>query len=124
LSIHITAFQNRDTTERITLRDADGVAITLAAGDKVRVKIGKSGKTPLLDIFGGVDMNGGTTMTNANPVTLKLYAADLLSDRIKPGVYDIEALVVDSADDERCKHAESGVFVLVGTQGGNTGISQ
>jgi hypothetical protein len=124
MSIHITAYQNRDTTESLTFRDADGAFITLAAGDKVRIKVGKSGKTPLLDIFGGVAMDGGTLVTNTNPATLKLFASDLASERIKPGAYDIEAIVVDSADSNRPKHAESGLFVLVGSQGGNTGITQ
>lgn len=124
MSIHITAYQNRDTTESITFRDADGEAITLAAGDKVRIKVGRSGKTPLLDVFGGVALGGGTNVTNANPATLKLFASDIASENIKPGAYDIEAIVVDSADSNRPKHAESGVFMLIGSQGGNTGITQ
>jgi hypothetical protein len=122
MAIHITAYQSRDTTETITLRNAAGESITLAGDDKIRIKIGRSGKTPLLDILGGTALNG-TTLTNVNPATLSLYAASLAPSIIKPGVYDLEALVLDTADNNRLKHAESGVFVLIGTQLGQVGAS-
>lgn len=123
MSIHITAYQSRATTETITLRDADGVAITLLSADRIRIKVGRAGKTPILDILGGTPMSGGTTINNANPATLKLYAADLGNQAIKPGVYEIEAMVIDTADSNRLKHAESGVFTLIGTQLGNVGLT-
>lgn len=122
MAIHITAYQSRDTTERITLRDANGASITLLEADRIRLKIGRAGKTPLLDMLGGTNLNDAS-LTNVNPTTLKLSAASLAPAIIKPGVYDIEVSVIDTADSNRLKHAESGVFALIGTQLGGTGLT-
>lgn len=115
MSIFIMAYQNRATTEEIDLLKANGDPITLAANDKVRVKIGRGQQLPLLDIVSGTNLGGGTSVTKANPAVLSLYPADLAAANIPPGVYDIEAIVIDSADSDRAKIADEGVFVLSGT---------
>ena len=113
----ITAYNSRDTDETVTLRDANRNPITLAVGDKIRVKVGRSSnETPLLDIVSGSPLSGGTQINAVNPATLKLYKADLAIANIKPGIYDCEVSVVDSADSSRIKHAESAIFQVIGTQ--------
>jgi hypothetical protein len=121
VSIFITAYQNRTSREQITFTAQDGTNPALAANDKVRIKIGRAGATPLLDIVSGTSLPGGTYVTKANPCTLELVGADLAESVIKPGIYDISAIVVDSTDANRDKLAEQGVFALIGTMGGNSG---
>lgn len=116
LAIFITAYKRRKCTERITFKDADGDTVTLHANDKVRIKIGRSLTTPLVDLSSDAASALGSTVTKVNPVTLELSAAEM--GAISPGVYDIEALVVDSADDSEIKLAEQGVFSVISTQAG------
>lgn len=121
MAIFITAYLGKTSVESITFRDADGVAVTLNASDVVQIKIGRAGSEPVLEIASNVPASGGSTVTSANPATLTLDEDDLTPDysdhdSIRPGVYDIEALVVDSGDANRVKHAESGVFSLINTQ--------
>ena len=112
MGIFITGYMRRSTSELITFRDAAGAAITINASDNVRIKIGRSGEAPLLDITSG---EGNSRVTDANPATLTLNQDDLVVGTIKPGVYDLEASVVDSADGNLIKHAESGIFTLLDT---------
>jgi hypothetical protein len=120
MAIFIVAYQQRTSRESITFKDASGGTATLAANDKVRIKIGRSGQTPLLDVVSGSNLSGGSYVTKANPAILELVGGDLAPSIIQPGSYDIEACVVDSADSSRIKLAEQGVFTLIGTQGGGT----
>lgn len=88
------------------------------AGDTFRVKIGRLGMTPVMDIASsGL---AASTLTPANPSTLALAGADL--DLIEPGIYEIEAGIVDVSDSSRFKHADTGVFVLHDTPLGGTGL--
>lgn len=116
MSIFITAYQNRDTRESIAFTAVDGSQPALGGSDKVRIKIGRAGHSPLIDLVSGSPLSGGTSVTAANPAILEFAPSDLAS--IKAGVYDIEAMVVDHADSDRAKMAEAGVFSLIGTQGG------
>ncbi len=114
--LFVTAFKNRTSRERITILNADGTAAAFAINDKVRVKIGKSGQTPILDIVSGTNLAGGSYVTKANPCILELVQGDLST--IPPGIYDVEACVVDSVDHSRIKCAEQGIFVLHNSQAG------
>ena len=108
MSIFISHYRRRTAAYEITITDADGVAVTFAAGDKVRVKIGRNGETPLLDLSSAAASANGSTLTAANPTQLYLAQGDAAATA---GVYDIEASIVDSSD-SKIKHAETGVFVL------------
>lgn len=122
MAISITAYQRRTTRETITFRNSSNAVATLGASDVVRVKIGRSGgpqETPLLDIKSGSFLAGGSYVTAVNPVTLVLCGDDLVPNTIQPGIYDIEANVVDAADAGRIKLAEQGTFFLHPSQGGN-----
>lgn len=116
MGIHITAYQRATTKESITLKDAAGDAVELNASDKVRVKIGRAGEAPKLDITSGTDLGGGSSVTAENPATLTLDEDDLGIDTIKPGIYDIEVGIIDSGDQNRYKPADFGVFVLLASQ--------
>jgi hypothetical protein len=120
MTIHIVAHQNRTCREQISFYSSGSTLADLAASDKVRVKIGRSGQTPLLDIVSGTNLAGGSYVTKANPAILELVGADLAASIIQPGIYDIEACVVDSTDSSRIKLAEQGIFTLISTQGGGT----
>jgi hypothetical protein len=123
MSLHITAYARATTVETITFKDANGDNVTFESGDIVVVKIGRAGKEPLLQIRSDDDAAGGTSVTNVNPATLVLDEDDLGAETILPGVYDIEALVVDASDSNLLKHAENGIFTLISTQFGYTGPS-
>jgi hypothetical protein len=118
MAIFITAYMRRSQRDTVSFYDADGALVTLAAGDHVRIKIGRPGETPLLDLSSA---GSGSTCSDANPSTVTLVEGDLIPANIKPGAYDIEATIVDSTDSNRTKHAETGVFVLHDTPGGNVG---
>lgn len=75
----ITIFNNRDTTIRLTVRNASNQIISLSAGDYFRVRFSIEPNTPLLDIKGGVaTANGSTVEDLANPFILTLKRADAL----------------------------------------------
>lgn len=118
MGVFITAYQSRNTDEQITILDHTGANADVTSSDKVRIKVGRAGSAPILDVVSGTPLSGGTQVNAANPCTLKLYKADLAS--ITPGIYDCEVGVVDASDSSRFKHAESGVFQLIGTQLGGT----
>lgn len=109
MAIFINAYMRRATSESITLYSASGAVVPVSDPDNVRIKIGRSGEAPLLDITSDA---GNSRCTDANPTVLTLSQADLVAETIKPGVYDVEVSVVDATDSSKIKHAESGVFSL------------
>lgn len=120
-SILITLFRNRVTRETLTLTDADGAAIEFEENDVMRLKIGRAGKTPLLDLDSKAASAGGSSMTEANPSTVVFSATDTGS--LKPGTYAAEVSIVDNSDSGRIKHADTGICVVLETQGGDVGLA-
>lgn len=121
MAIFIKAYQGRSSVHSITFKDVSGVNVTLAAQDKVRIKIGRAGVSPIIDLSSDAAI-GGTSVTATNPATLALGQDELDasgSAPIQAGTYDIEACIVDSGDGNKIKHAESGIFSLVSVPGGN-----
>lgn len=108
MSVFMTAYRRRTGVFDITITEADGSLVELVAGDKIRVKIGRSGAVPLLDLSSDAPSANGSTLTAANPTRLYLTGDDATA---YPGVYDAEVSVVD-ASDGKIKHADTGVFVL------------
>ena len=117
MSILINHYEKRTCAYDITIADANGDAITISAGDKIRLKIWSEDEaTPKLDIVSGTPAAGGSNVTAANPTRFTLYQADAVWT---PRVYSIEVSVVD-AGDTFIRHADSGVFSLHKAPGGDT----
>lgn len=119
MSISISHYQGRTCAYDITVSDSAGVAITLAAGDRVRCKIWReNATTPVLDLKSGTPTANGSSVTTANPTRLTLNQ----QDAVWPvGIYSIEVAIV-VATDGFIRHADSGVFVLHKSPGGGVSI--
>lgn len=111
----ITADRNRKTVFEVRIGESDGDDVTLATGDKVRVKIGRGKSTPVLEFSSSTAASSGSTCTAANPTTITLEAGDVT---FKAGIYDIEVVVIDASESNAPKKCEMGVFVLRESMGG------
>lgn len=127
-SFLISHYKSRTCDYTITLTESDGsTAVNVAAGDVVRVKIGRVGSTPSLDIDSvGATASGSlvTVSVGSNICTLRIAQGDVAN--MTPGAYDCEVALVDDSETgpaDAIKSAESGVFFLHGTQGGDVGLS-
>lgn len=114
--IFIVADRNRKSTHEILIGEADGDDSLIASDDNVRIKVGQAGLTPVLEIQSDAATPNGSQCTAANPTTLTLAAEDLA---FQAGIYDIEALVVDTSDNNKPKKADQGIFHLRETFGGD-----
>lgn len=119
----VLAYAGRFKRFTITITDANGNAVPFQAGDVIRVKVGRDGRAPVLDLSSLAATANGSTVAAANPSEVKLRAADLAGGVIKPGVYTFEAFLVDANDAEQPKAAIDGTFHLFSTQAGSTGVS-
>lgn len=119
--LYITAHKGRSTRFAATLTDNNGDVAAIGSSDAIRLKIGKAGETPALDLSTAAATANGSSMTLANPTTILLAQGDMAA--LSPGVYDAEMAVVDDSDEDRIKHVQRGMFVLHNTQGGGTGLT-
>lgn len=116
----LTAHRGRWTCYTLTVKDSDDANVVFASGDVMRVKIGRAGETPILDMDSAADSANGSSLTAANPTTFKLVGAD--ATLFTAGSYDIEVAIVDDSDGDNIKHAITGVFVVHETQTGDVGL--
>jgi hypothetical protein len=117
MSILINHYEKRTCAYDITINDGNGNAITLAVGDKIRLKIWSEDETtPKLDLVSGTPAAGGSNVSAANPTRFTLNQADAIWT---PRIYSIEVSIVD-AGDTYIRHADSGVFCLHKAPGGDT----
>jgi hypothetical protein len=114
--IFVVADRLRYSQHEILIGESDGDDASIASNDNVRIKIGREGQTPLLEVESDAATANGSRCTAANPTVLSLAAADLA---FQAGLYDIEALVVDTSDSDRPKKAEQGIFHLRETLAGD-----
>ena len=117
--LQVTAYKRRTSDEEISFwaNAAQTVLATIdGAADKVRVKVGRPGETPLLDIVSGTPLGGGSSVTATNPATVRFHQTDLAA--LTPAIYEIAASIVDASDSGVIKHAYSGTFNLLDTQTG------
>jgi len=119
----ITAYAGRYRRFTVTITDENGATVAFQAGDVVRVKIGRPGRAPLLDLDSVAASSNGSTVSAANPATVKIRAADLVAGVIKPGAYTFEVLLVDANDSEQPKAAINGTFHVLPSPGGDTGLT-
>lgn len=115
----IVAYKNRALVKSITIKDSAGTAITFGSGDTVRLKVGKAGETPLIEMSSSAATGHGSTMTAANPTTAFFHQNEL---HFAPGVYDLEVSLVDHSQSDAIKVAEYGVFVLHDVQLGTVTV--
>lgn len=108
--IVMSAVRNRTYVFEITIKDGSGVAVTLESGDKIRLKIGRQGQEPLLDLLGGTATAAGSVIENANPARFTLAEDDTEDWPI--GNLEVEVLVVDASVGNLTKHAETGILSL------------
>ena len=98
----------------VLIGEADGEDAAIASQDNVRVKIGRSTATPLLEVQSNEETANGSICTAENPTTITLMGPDL---SFPAGLYDIEVSIWDTSE-EAMKKAERGVFVLRESMGG------
>lgn len=106
----IYAYANENTTRDITIRDADGNEIVPTASDIIRVRIGREGETPKLEVDSNTPTVNGTTFTKGEPNRLRLDAQDL---DFEPGVYSLTIDFYDNSDSD-WKMVDKQIFSLEG----------
>ena len=106
--LQVEADRLRKSVHVITIGEADGDDVVVAANDIVRIKIGRLGKAPILEIASDVATAEGSICTAANPTELTLMGADL---SFQTGIYDIDATIYDTSEG-KAKKVENGVFIL------------
>lgn len=122
MSITITAYKGRSSEHLVTVTDVNGTVSPFAPTDLMRLKIGNAGAIPLLDLNNIVPATATSFLSpRDNPATLTLHQDDLTA--LTPGIYDLEAAIVDDSDLDKIKHASKGVFVLLDTQLGDVGLT-
>jgi len=131
MSFLMTVHRNRAVSFVGDLYKFDGTTqLVLAAGDYVRFKVGRfNAATPILDLISGTASANGSTLTiddrgvaNSNPATYTVMITGPETTSWVPGLYDVEVLVVDSADSNRTKLCETGVLSLEHQLAGNVGV--
>ena len=118
----ILAQKNRKLVRDVQLTDANDSVIEIVEADTLRLKIGRSGQTPLIDLSSAAASDNGSTITinhSSDTHRVSIAAADM--DLLEHGVYSFELALVDSADGDAIKHVDYQVMVVQATQLG--GIS-
>lgn len=105
----IEAERLRKSVHSVTIGEADGEDASVAPDDNVRLKVGRAGEAPLLEIESAEATPAGSSCTAANPTTVTLAAADL---SFPPGIYDCEIVIIDRSESEVAKAPSRGVFIL------------
>ena len=112
--LQIVADRLRKTEFSIGIGEADCDSVTLASNDNVRVKIGRVGDTPLLEIESDAATANGSSCTATNPTILVLAQDDMT---FPAAIYDIEVAIVDVSEDA-IKKAERGILIVRDSMGG------
>ena len=110
----VEAYSSRTAQALITLLDGSGNEIGVHALNRLRLKIGREGETPILDLVDGVGTPNGSYITLANPLKLFLHQDDLT---FAAGIYDMQIALLDRADAQKISLIAKGYFVLHGTIG-------
>ncbi len=126
MSFELKCHANRTQDFTIALFENDGsTALVLAGTDVVRVKVGRAGDTPELDLDSVAATANGSLITidtlNPASVTLRLGQGDTTGLK---GIYDVEVLVVDDSETapaDAIKAAEYGSLSVIVSQAGDVG---
>ncbi len=124
MALFLNAYQNRSCSMTVTITQSDGTNVTFSSGDVFRLKIGRGdGAAPLIELDSNAATTNGSTASAANPSTVVLDQDDLNLADMPPGIYEVEANIVDDSDQDRIKHADHGVLVLHKTQAGDVALA-
>lgn len=108
----------------IALYESDGsTAVTIAASDVVRCKLGRRGVAPVLDIDSVGALAGGSIVTftsGTNNATLRIAQGDTAS--LESGTYNLEVSLVDDSDSDKIKHAQTHVVHLLDSPLGDVAL--
>lgn len=113
MALYLTADRDRYNEWSIIIGDTAGGDAVIAANDIVYARIGRTGDELLFQVGSDADTAEGSSITSANPTTLKIAAEDI---EFKAGIYDIEICIMDTSEG-KMKKAERGVFVLRDSMG-------
>lgn len=116
----VTAYRGRTKDFTVTVKEADGTTSDFVTCDVMRVKIGRVGAVPILDLDSAAPSANNSNVTPSNPAFVRLDQNDL---KFTVGFYTIEVGIVDDSDYDKFKHAESGTFHLVDTMLGDVGLT-
>lgn len=116
MALNIEIYRRRRCIFTFTITDVNDDLVTLQAGDVVRVKIGRAGATPVLDLESTGPTANGSTVTFANPSTVTLDADDVTL--LAPGIWDMEGALYQSAQGETL-HAIEGTLTVYDTMLGD-----
>lgn len=115
----LTHYHDRTGCYDLAIKTAAGVPIPLASGDRVRLKIGDSDGTPLLDLRSGLPSPNNSTLTftaGGSTVTLNITADETLD--WAPRAYVGEVIVEFASRDYAPYSTHLFVFSLIRTPGG------
>lgn len=120
---NLILYKRRRVTFPVTLNDVNGSPLIITGGDNIRLKIGKEGHVPALDVDFRNPSANGSSLTLANPTTVTL-AADDIGDNFRPGVYTVEFLHIDDAGNDEPTLADVQFAVVHETQLGSVSIDE
>ena len=120
----IRAEKGRKLIRDITITDANSNTVTAGTNDVVRIKIGRRGQTPILDLDSAAASTNGSTVTKNSPSSGKNRVAIVEADMnlLDPGVYTLEVALYDNAD-SALKHVDHQIFHVAETMLGDVGSS-
>jgi len=117
----VTVYKGRTRDFTLTVRNVDGDIVPFSSGDVMRLKIGRVGSIPLLDLDSAAVSSNGSSIQASNPSSVSLAQEDL--DLLEAGIYTVEVGIVDDSDSDKFKHAETGVFSLIETMLGERALT-
>lgn len=122
----ILAQKKRKLIRDIVIKDVNDATVVPGTHDVVRVKIGRQGSVPVLDLDSAAASANGSTVTknyggSSGTNRVQITQADM--DMFQPGVYTLEVSMVDNADSQAIKHVDSQVFVVQGVPLGDVGVA-
>jgi len=116
--------KNRKLIRDITIKDADDGIITPGANDVVRIKVGRRGDAPLLDLdSAAASANGSTVSKNTPSAGINRVQIDQVDmNLLAPGIYTFEVSLVDNADAQAIKHVDFQIMIVQAPQLGDIGM--
>ena len=122
MSFSIVVHKKRTIAYSGTIKDAAGTAVTLAADDVLRFKIGRR-NTIELEIDNVATANGSIiSIDEAASGTYDLTIAQEDADGLSAGPHEAEINVVDNSDSDYIKMTEQGTVLVLETIGGEVGL--